>query len=190
MPYSVELLFDEETENKIYGIWDELYNKGLSEYMKVSGSKPHITLAIYKTVDYPTFESRVEHFFKGSEPFKVNFCSIGVFPGESTTVFYQPVVDDNLISVNRNFFNAFRDYDDKAWDYYKPGNWIPHMTMSLGTDFEKGMDIIRLLGASFTSFEATVEGVVIVKFRPVHHMLQIDLKQVEGGYNENTCDCF
>ncbi|MBA1336299.1 MAG: hypothetical protein HPY66_2734 [Firmicutes bacterium] len=175
MPYAVELLFDKETEEYIYGIWDILHRTGLNRYMIESGGKPHITLAIYDTVNYPRFEERVEHFFGGVEGFPLNFSSVGMFPGGRGTVFLAPTVTSGLLDVHGRFHHAFKDHDDLAWEYYKPGLWVPHCTVSTDTDYETAIEVLNLINETFRGMTAQVNAVVIVKFRPIKHMLYVKL---------------
>ena len=51
MPYAVELLFDAEGETRVRCVWKALKAAGLSSYMVDSESRPHITLAVYDSLE-------------------------------------------------------------------------------------------------------------------------------------------
>lgn len=175
MPYAVELLFDKETEEYIYGIWDILHRTGLNRYMIESGGKPHITLAIYDTVNYPLFEERVELFLKDMEGFPLRFSSFGMFPGGRGTVFIAPTVTSHLLDVHSRFHRVFKDYDGLAWEYYRPGVWVPHCTVSTDTGHQTAIEVFNIVNETFQGMTAQVNAVAIVKFRPIEHMLCVNL---------------
>lgn len=175
MPYAVELLFDNKTENYIYDIWKELHRTGLNRYMLDSGGKPHITLSIYKTVDYSNFEKRLKLFFKNVNPFTLTLASIGVFPESRGAVFLALTVTDQLLDIHRRFHDAFGDYDELAWDFYKPGKWVPHCTISVDTNHNTAMKVVDYMVERFRPMDIRIESVVIVKFRPINHLLHVNL---------------
>ncbi len=176
MPYTVVLLFDEETEKYIYGIWDHLNRTGLNKYMLDSGGKPHITLAIYDTVDYSRFRERVERFFEDMRSFPLRFSSVGMFPGGQSTVFIAPTVTGHLLDVHNRFHHALKDYAHLAWEHYRPGVWVPHCTISMDTDYETAIEILKLFNGRFRGMTAQVIAAAIVKFRPIEYMLHMKLE--------------
>jgi 2'-5' RNA ligase len=179
MPYAVELLFDSKSEKIIYDIWKEIYEKGWCSYLIESDSKPHITLAIYNKVNLEEFEKRLQDCYKDTPSFKLVLSSIGIFPQNLGTVFIAPAASSQLQEVHQKLYETFQDYRDQEYAYYRPGLWAPHCTISMDTDHETAIQIINHISKKFQSVEIKVTSIVIVKFRPVNHVLQFDLKKDE-----------
>jgi len=177
LPYAVEMYFDVEGDKRIRYLWRILYEKNLSSYMYVSGSRPHISLSVLNSINVSEFSQKLQKFTEEINPFEINFGSIGVFPGEEPVLFLAPTVTEELLKIHNEFNNTFSYFKNEMWNYYLPGKWIPHCT--LATDFGK-KDLpmaMKYILDNFEPMNVVIEEIGIVKFRPIKDLVSFKLKK-------------
>lgn len=76
MGYAIELFLDEGKSETISRLMSTT-----NSILATIGTKPHISLATFKTVDISALTSVVETFTAEVAPFSVHLSSIGMFPG-------------------------------------------------------------------------------------------------------------
>ncbi len=134
MPFSIHLNFDKNSEKTIKNIFYILKQKSLSLYMHESKNKPHIGLAIFNSYDERILDHELENFAKSLEPFSIEFQSIGIFPGNSPTVFLAPVFNETIRHLHEKLYEQINNCIKGKFKHYTPNNWIPHCTVGLNFD--------------------------------------------------------
>ena len=179
MGYSVELHFDKDSEEIIKNYWKILYDGKGGEFMYLHGKKPHISLALYYAeMEYiDKLKELVVSNFENLEKFKLQFTSVGVFPGNDRVTFLNPKPSFKLLNIHSKLYNDIRKHKIKKyyWGHYKPKIWTPHCTMIVNEDIETNSVGIDLLTKIFEPFEATVEKVALVEFYPYKCLLEMEL---------------
>ena len=176
MPYAVQLYIDSATDTTVRKLWDKIAQAGLSSYMPDSGVRPHVSIAVYDEIDRDIFQSKLRQFADAIAPFPFTLGSIGSFPTEEGVVFLAPIVTEELLAIHSRFHQAFSRYRQHASDYYIPGRWVPHctVTMDLKSDeISKGVDVCRQI---LLPVSGKFESIGIIEFFPVKDLFGFDLK--------------
>jgi len=164
MPYAIEFYLDNISTKKIRNVIKELENNNVNID---SGTLPHITLAIYKTLPIECMIKEIQEFIPNIPPLSITFSSFGVFPGDkSHVIFLAPVVTREMIEIHEMFHKQFKHYEEMSWDMYKPEKWVPHCTLGFDVNnkmLHQSVDIIKKIPFPFKCF---VEKMGILKFKP------------------------
>ncbi len=172
MPYAIELYLDDESTAKIDKIRLEFKKNKISIDEE---TKPHVTLSIYQDIPLDIFEDKLKLFAKEIQSFKVIYSSIGIFTNDNPVIFLAPVVTLQLLDVHNKFYDFFKEYSNKAWDYYKPNQWVPHTTLCISLSegmLKKSSDIIKNLEFPM---ESRFEKIGILEFNPNKSISQFKL---------------
>ncbi|HAE42628.1 MAG TPA: hypothetical protein DCG34_06880 [Clostridiales bacterium] len=179
MGYSVELLFDKSSEEKIKSYWKLLHDEGGGDFMHLKGGRPHISLAVYysEMEDIKKLREIVQSIFSQIKKFDLIFNSIGVFPGEERVTFLSPKPSVRLLSIQSALYNEIRRQGIRKyyWGHYKPKIWVPHCTMILNNEIDMHIKGIEILSRDFQAMEVTIERVALVEFYPFNTILEMEL---------------
>lgn len=175
MPYAVEMTFDEKSNDAVIGIWKQLSEYNVCNYMYNSGSIPHITLGIFEEYDIREFEKRIQIFIKEINRIKIKLASIGTFPTDERVIFLAPVVSNEVLQIHNKFNEVFSDYKGEKWSHYLPGNWFPHCTIAINLTNEKFMQAIDLLKNKYKPLEVEICKISLVEFHPVIQLKSYDI---------------
>jgi 2'-5' RNA ligase len=140
--------------------------------MYESNSRPNITLAVYddKINNVELFKKEIEDFAKTLCPFKLNLLNIGVFNTKEGVVFLQPKVTRELLDIHEEFHRIMESFLEAEWRYYLPDLWVPHCTMAIDLNKEKLLQSVEVTSEMFKPMEVSIQGVGIVRFKPVEHI--------------------
>ena len=155
MPYSIELHFDNKSDAFVRSIWDRLEKECHEKYLPQSGFPPHITLALFddslKKDDIAPAIKRCQGAF---QPFKMKFSAIGVFSnGKEGSLFLVPAASKQLLEFHETLHADIQLFQDSMIGHYKPGDWVPHCTLSMGT----ALDNIPSCFQQILRIEAAIE---------------------------------
>lgn len=146
MPFAIELLFDAESDKKVRRIGAGLEKRGIPTIFSFPGGEPHVALAVFEKCD-PFRLNRGLKKIAGSFPkFELRLSSVGSFPGKEGVLFLAPVVTPDLLRLNVLTHNLLEKSAGGVWDYYKPGWWVPHCTLSINLPPRKliqGLDQVK-----------------------------------------------
>lgn len=177
MEYAVELYFDKVSEEIIKSMWKVLYDKGISEFMYESNSKPHISLAVYndKLNNFEAFINKVRTLSEDIKSFELNLSNIGMFNTDEGVVFLSPKVTRDLLDIHEKFHDSMKDFSEYEWGYYQPDQWIPHCTMGIDLNQDKLLECIEVISSIFKPIKITVEKIGIIKFKPIQYITEFNL---------------
>jgi 2'-5' RNA ligase len=171
VPYAVELELDGESGAAVRDLWRALSDIGVT-WMAQSGASPHVSLAIWETIDRPRFEAELSRFAAETGPIGVTFDGAGSFPGG--TVFLRPVEDAALRALQRHVHARFASLGAGPWAYYLPEAWIPHCTLAMDVPPER-LDEALGIAERAPAISGRLEHVGIVEFRPVQVLARYPL---------------
>jgi 2'-5' RNA ligase len=126
-------LLDERRSTIVEQMWDELERElGLIGVRRTPW--PHFS---YQVGDYET--ARINHALEAvaqtTSPFAVATAGVAAFTG-AQPILYVPVVRTAELSFRQErLWDAIGDACTRAVDYYKPSNWVPHVTLA-----ERGLE--------------------------------------------------
>ena len=170
MPYAVELFLDEASAGLVDRAWQELERSGVSSYLAQSASRPHITLAIYDSVDMAAIQEKLEALARQLSPFAVDLHGLGVFSGDADAVFLAATVTQRLLAMHSLCHKCLADACGPADLYYLPGNWVPHCTIAVDVSPSLTPKVVEICQRMDLPRKATIEHIGIVEFRPVRHL--------------------
>lgn len=179
MGYAVEIIFDNESQNKFIDYWKLLYQSGCSSYMYEHGGNPHITFGLFNNnlENISILKEIIFKCFNNIEPFNLTFSTLGLFPFDEGVSFIAPKVSLQLLTLHNNFYKEIckNGLDKYFVEIYKPKHWIPHCTMTIQTNKENQIEGLRLLRDVFKPFDAQVRKIVLIKFFPIQILEEIIL---------------
>ena len=131
MAYALEMFFDCDSEKKILGYFNKLKELGISSYLADLNSLPHITLGIFNDIEPKESFSALKELCAETEKFRLILPSVGVFTHPKPCVFLSPVVTAALLDFHRKTSEKFSFLNCEGFEYYFPGNWVPHCAVDI-----------------------------------------------------------
>lgn len=162
MYYSIELLFDETSEQVVRKLWGGLSDAGINDLMNLSNADPHISLLILDTDEINNVIRIAEDYFSTVKQFEITFDSVGSFPGDEGVVYISPIITEHLLGVHKGLLEKLSHYSQNIWGYYRVNKWSPHLTIALKTDKEKMPLAFEFVRENFEPFTTVITGMEIV----------------------------
>lgn len=169
MPYAIELFFDSSTDAKIRGVWEDLAAIG-SSFMRDSGARPHVSLAVYDTLDISLARTLLNRFASKVVPVSFTLASLGMFTSPSIVVFLSPKVTKELLHLHSQFFSIFSSAGARCWHHYTPSHWIPHCTIAMDLEVCQLSSLYEVCQKTELPFSGSFAEIGLVEFRPVQHL--------------------
>jgi hypothetical protein len=168
MPYAIELYFDPATEKTIRDFWDVLAAAGIPSPLIPAGHRPHLTLAIYEGFDLERAGDDFLRFAGTVPPLRLTLPSIGIFPTQEGVLYIGVTPLVSLLDLHRRCHELLSPYTTGPREYYLPGRWVPHCTLTNNLSIEdiaRGVPLCCQLGLPLI---ATVEEIGICEVSPAH----------------------
>ena len=175
MPYAVELELGGAAGDAVRDLWRALSALSAlgATWLAQSGASPHVSLAIWETIDLPRFDAELSRFAAETAPIGITFDGTGMFPGG--TVFLRPAPNPTLRDVQRHVHARFASLGGDAWPYYLPEAWIPHCTLAMDVPPDRVTEALAVAGRGPLPITGRLEYVGIVEFRPVRVLARYPL---------------
>ena len=129
MAYAVVIYFDEISEQPILNAWRELEEKNISRALNNPGIRPHITLAIYDSLNCIRCEKEIRQYAVNSNLLYLSADHFGIFPHAFPVIFIALAPNRDLMSFHRRIHQFLENNAHDSWEMYQPGNWVPHLTL-------------------------------------------------------------
>ncbi len=131
MPYAVTLRLDAAAAAPIEAMWRALADAGLHEDSLSLGYPPHVTLSIHPdTADRARLAAAVAGRAAEWGATDLRFAGFGLFVAPAPVLYLAPVVTDALLLRQRALAEALGD--QPCDPHYRPGAWVPHVTLAKG----------------------------------------------------------
>jgi len=137
MPFGAALTFDSQTENALRALWQSHAQAGLPPFMPPSDVPPHMTLMMAEDLPVDRLRDSLAHLAASFNPIPVEFLSLGVFPAVYGVVFLAPVVTTPLLDLHAAFWRAAAPLAVNPGGQYRPGVWVPHVTLAYDLPFNQ-----------------------------------------------------
>lgn len=165
--YAVELYLEPAAEAAVRSVWADLSAAGFVESVPPEGARPHVSLAVFDTLDEPSARARVASLAQEIAPFEVRLGSVGVFPGDQAIVFFAPVVTAELLDLHARLHGQFREAGEAEWPYYRPGRWVPHCTLATAVPADRVGEAVALCRKAPLPLDTRFAGIELIHFRPI-----------------------
>lgn len=170
MPFALELTLDHLAAARVRELWGQLATAGFT-FPADSGANPHVSLAIWDTIDRLAMERSIMSFAMVTPPVDVVFLRVGSF-ATSGVVFLAADLDWPLLEVHAKCHRHFARLGDGAWPHYAVGTWVPHCTLAQDLDALGGVaQALTIAQRARLPLRGRLEGVELVEFRPVRRLV-------------------
>jgi 2'-5' RNA ligase len=167
MGIAVECYFTSAYSSRIERVWNSV-----SSMLPSIGARPHFSLAVFDDVDTDRLLPLVQQFASCLKPFELQVSAWGIFPTVPAAVYLSVVVTEELLRMHGEFHRRLDAQDLRSNDYYKPGSWIPHITIDQDLDIN-GLQrcLQRIASTKWEVFGmAQVCEIGVIRFRPVEQI--------------------
>jgi 2'-5' RNA ligase len=162
MAIGVSAWFDSATESAIRAMWKQLADAGVSRTLHDGPYRPHVTLAVFETIDREAFVPAIRQHLSSLRPLPVVFAGLGIFLNDPLTVYLSVTPSDRLLHLHRDVHELLRGRAQGPTPYYLQDSWTPHATLAFAlprTMLPKAMD---LLSAIALPFEGVVDRLGVI----------------------------
>lgn len=164
MAYAVSLLLDAASSSTIRTYWDRLAGANVSRAMVELGYPPHVTLAVYDTLDCNAASVALDRVFTGQPTLDFALTLLETFGAESGVLYAALAETDELRQLQSDVVTAIAG-DCRV--HYQPQHWTPHCTLATGLSAAKLDATQRLLRQYWQSRPGVFQAAELVEFVPV-----------------------
>lgn len=144
--HSIQLFFDDESENLISSYINEFRsNSLLNEDFINERYKPHISLAVYRELEAEYSDRVLQKLVARFTQFQLKFSHIGIFSAELKVLYLGPTFSTALRDIHCLLHAQYRERPEICWDYYLTDNWVPHCGIMIDKKSENITQGMRLL---------------------------------------------
>jgi 2'-5' RNA ligase len=177
MPYAAELELDAGAARVAVEAMQHLERTSGLETPRALGVPPHLSLAVWETVEPAELRPRLDAIARELTPPLLRLGSLGLFGGASAVLFLAPVPSAELLDFHAAFHRAFADLDPQCWPYYRPGRWVPHVTLAAGLDASAVGTAAAAVAPGWSPIEAQVAALGLIRFRPVELLHRVPFER-------------
>jgi len=173
MALAINIRSDNESSNRIRGLWKKSSTFEESASMEKLNYPPHITLAIYDDVDEKVLTDALKSTFCKKSSIKLSFNRVDFFDVHPLVLYAKPELTQELLSLHseiHNFIGA-----DLSREFYQPNKWIPHCSLALDISEEKRTEALQFAGQKLDRFTVNFDTADVVSFPPVRVIREIVL---------------
>jgi len=176
MAYAVVIYFDKISEQPILNAWRELEEKNISRALHNPGIRPHITLAIYNSLNCIECEKEIRQYAVNSNLLYLSADHFGIFPHASPVIFIALSPNRDLINLHKRIHQILKNNVHGSWEMYQPGNWVPHLTLVRDIKKKNLSAVLEICMKIKLPLELRITQIGIVCFKPVKQLFEINLK--------------
>ncbi len=180
----LELHFDEETENRIRRVWSKLAELGCVCDLVKGGARPHITLAMFDSVDSDALHAALDGVSCVNSPIELEFSGLGVFPPNGRSVFLLPACNGELIAIHHAIHDQLHRINAESYAVYRPRRWIPHCTLSTNLTSVNLSQVLDLCLSENAFQGAMVTDIRLVQYYPAQEVFVVPLRC--GSHHEDN----
>ncbi len=182
MPIAVTLDLDADAASRIEPLWDALERDATLPTTRRLGVRPHLSLAVYDSLDPAALLARLDDFARALTPAAISFANIGLFvDGPRATIFLGPVADRVLLDLHGAFHHEFADCVDRCIAHYRPLHWVPHLTLAQDVAAAALPQAVGRLADPMTPFAGTLDVLSVVRYLPVEPLARYVLGPSREG---------
>ncbi|MBB5869169.1 hypothetical protein F4553_002548 [Allocatelliglobosispora scoriae] len=159
MVAALELYFDHVTQQRIRTLWTALEEVGVQTMKRLLDGRhrPHLSLTGAERLDGPAIAAALDGL-AAAPPLEVNLDFCGQFVGR--VLWLGPVPTPELLAHHAAVHQRLDAAGISGFDVYRPGAWVPHVTMSMRVPRPLLPQAIRLC-LEFLPMKATITGAAV-----------------------------
>jgi len=159
MVAALELYLDPVATQRVRNVWDALEDAGVPTLRDLTHRKhrPHISLTGAERLDADAVVAALGGL-DAAPPLKISLEYIGQFLGR--VLWLGPVPTAELLAHHAAVHERLAAAGIETSEFYRPGRWVPHCTMSMRVPLVKLTDALRLC-LDVLPIEATITGAAV-----------------------------
>lgn len=163
--YLISLYFDANTEKTMQLYIDQVAKTTGNKFMIDGKIPPHITILAFEAKDESMVVKMFEENVSKLKCASIFFAAIGALKGQ--VIYVEPVQNEYLHSISRELYSIYKGIPDiKFSPYYKPYEWIPHLSVGKHLNEEQMEKAFKVLMRRFAPFEGYITRIGIAKTNP------------------------
>ncbi|MEX2535292.1 MAG: 2'-5' RNA ligase family protein [Trueperaceae bacterium] len=166
MGLAVELYFDARTEDTITALRDAVHDAGIEASPRLTGSRPHISLALVKTEDVPLLGGVVTEFARESGSCHLRLGALSSFASEQGVLYLAPVPTIGLLEIHSRLHEHLKSRGLESDPLYRPGAWVPHCTIEMGLSGSQLAAAFDACWVDFTPIDGRLVAAGVVSYPP------------------------
>jgi len=124
---------------------------------------PHFSYHVAQDYEAAKLEPMLKQLTQSLKAFRVQASGLGVFTGPSPVLYIPVVRTSELSQLHEALWQATEGSLDIP-DYYRPENWLPHITLAFGDIYPDTLpEVMRLLGERPLNWEITVDNLAFIE---------------------------
>ena len=164
MAFAVSLLLDAASSSAIRTYWERLAAANVSRAMVDFRYVPHVTLAVYDTLDRATALAALDRVLAGQPAFDFALTLLETFGAESGVLYAALAESDELRRLQHD---VVAEISGDCQPHYQPQHWTPHCTLATGLSAARLDATQRLLRQYWQSRPGLFQAAELVEFVPV-----------------------
>ncbi len=178
MGYAIVGYFDEVTDKKISGLWDQLAIEGIDDYLINSANNPHIKFMMYEDIEKDKLIESISEIAKSRKTIDVIFKSYSFYPNERPFFNIDMAVSEELLALQE----TIRESCDKLShefqiDFFDKGIWKPDCQLTREIDISKMFDAVGCLYKNKLPLVGKIEKIGLIEFHPAKQIIHFNLLQ-------------
>ena len=159
MVAALELYFDPAATGHIRTLWTALDGAGVQSMRTLIGGRhrPHLSLISAPELDGPAIAAALAGF-DPAPPLRLSLDFIGQFVGR--VLWLGPVPTPQLLAHHAAVHERITAAGITGFAMYRPGSWVPHVTLSMRVPHARMAGAIRLC-MDFLPIAATLTGAAV-----------------------------
>lgn len=177
MPFSIELLFDDVTEQAVCAAWDDLAVAARNDYMRRNGVCPHIALAVLgEGLDVAPLQSELGALASRMKPLRPRCKGIDSFQPLSDTVYLSFEQDEGLTAVHAVVAALLKRVGLVNHEYYRADRWVPHCTLAEEFSCNDGNGVLEAARQRDWNLPFKVNRLALVQYPPTRLVATWELR--------------
>lgn len=162
MVAALELYFDPAATRRVTKLWSALDEAGIQSMRSLfhGRHRPHLSLTGAPELDGPAIAAALEGM-QAAPPLRLRLDFIGQFVGR--VLWLGPVPSTDLLAHHIAVHQRLDSAGIPSSDLYRPGAWVPHVTLSMRVPHPKMSAAIRLC-MDVLPIEATIVGAGVADY--------------------------
>lgn len=196
MTCGAALLFDSQTDAAIRAAWKTIAGNGATaaapppSRMLALDYPPHLSLLICEKLDLPGTRAALLDWLAAQPPLVVDFPALGIFPGDEGVIYLAPTVSRALLDFHAGLWALLAPYIQGPAPLYRPGVWVPHVTLDLElTPTQAAAAIEALNRAGCLPPRGTLATLLVADFTPASGR-DVAAPASDEGLNPRATDLF
>lgn len=174
--YLISAYFDKETNKKIEYYINKIAKRTGNTFMVDNHVPPHLTISAIEARSSDVLIPYMENLRCELKKGNVQMVSVGaLFP---YVLYMTPVLNEYLMSVSNMVYDSFERLTEiKISRFYKPMQWLPHITLGKTLTKEQMQTAFVVMQESFAPFTGEIVRVGLAKTNPHEDILEFELNR-------------